>query len=647
MKIASLYPCPFDPQEAHDANASIISNGNIYAYEEEKLTTLKVESTVKFSERSLMMGCRELNVLPSEIDHWVFPTPSKPIDMRDFYQFFSYLIRAYQGSYEQFKVWFEEKVHFVDHAVSHASMAVHGSKFDNCAFLTKDGGGDLGDLTGFSFGEYKNRKISIIKRRKSSQNISSFHDYLTEAIGFSYFQNGKTSGLASYGKVLKPLLNEYKKLLKIKNDGIYFENERYKTSIVNLSKVQPSEYSRNKIFREAPSDTNIYRISDEYLIHDIAATGEYAVHSLVLELLKRLRPLTDLNKIVFSGGLFQNVALNREIFKSNIFDEVYFPMAPSDVGLSLGQALYIENKMGASRPRKDLLTAFIGPSYKKEDIIKTLKTFRLTYSKEKNICNKTAQLINKGKVVGWFQGKGEYGPRSLGNRSILADPRNISSKSRINQLLKKREWFMPYAPSIIEEHLNDWVEKPYESPYMQIAFKIKKGKEEMIPAAVHVDGSSRVHTVKKTDNKPYWNLINEFYKITGIPIILNTSFNRHGISTISTPRQAIEHLLEGCMDYLVIDDFLISLEENRKMNKENIQEFPEEYFLNVDSIKRLKDLFKHSNLNKRKKYLKNLSNLLNINMAIEEEKILIMGQIYLVNEAIEFLIMKQKESFGY
>ena len=208
----------------------------------------------------------------------------------------------------------------------------------------------------------------------------------------------------------------------------------------------------------------------------------------------------------------------------------------------------------------------MGPSFSDKECLKEILNFKLIYSKKENYIQNAAKNIKKGKIVGFFEGRAEYGPRSLGSRSILADPRNPKSKQKINLLLKKRDWFMPFAPSVLIEKFDKWFygQKSY---YMQISNKVNEKIQYKIPSAVHVDGTSRVQCVEKKLNKNYWNLINEFFKITSVPMLLNTSFNRHGIATISTPRQAIEHLLEGCMDILYLEGYEIKYENNRKSLK--------------------------------------------------------------------------------
>ena len=618
MVIASMYPCPFDVQDRHEFNSSLIKDDKIYSYEEGKITTIKNDGTPKFPERSLMLGFKELGITPNQVDKWVFPTPKSEIDLKDYHLFFTWFFKAYSGEIEDFKDWFDEHVEFVDHQISHAALAAYGSTFLECAFLCMDGGGDFGDPRGYIFGDYKDNQFKVKFQSEGYDHIANYHSFLTDSIGFSGDDNGKTSGLASYGKVQPDLKKEISRLVTVnKEEGVKFDRNRFNITDVNLSKVKADSYDRTKIFSQYPSDTNILRLGIEYLPHDIAATGEQILQESVLKLVKTLREETECNNIVFSGGLFQNVALNKALINAE-FDNVYFPSAPSDSGLSLGAALFIKNKNKSNTP--ETLSAYLGPSFSATDIKELLDRHRLIYHKHNNIAEVVANKLKDGHTVGWFQGRGEFGPRSLGNRSLVADPRDIRSKEKINQLLKKRDWFMPYAPSILEEDYLDWVSQEHYSPYMQIAFDMNPEMADKVPSAVHVDGTTRVHVVRKSENPLYWDLINEFKKLTGIPVILNTSFNRHGIATISTPRQAVEHLLEGCMDYLAIGDNLISFEDNRIVaNRDEITE-TEDFLLKLGSIKRLEVFKSHGTDDQMTIYLDKLSDLIGENIELLENR---------------------------
>ena len=571
MNILGLYPAPFDNQLRHDYSASILTPKGIYAYEEAKLTTLKNENTSIFSERSLLMGLKELNLVPSEIDIIALPIRYTPGDMRVEKALYWDLFKFQRDGDKDFDVWKEKKMVYVPHHAAHVSIATFTSGLSECAFLSMDGGGDWGDNRNLVFGEYKNGAQQILKAESGMESIASFHAFLTEAIGFTGGDNGKTSGLAGYGKINADLAAKLESLIEVTENGLKFNRIRFHRSPVQLAKLNPSSYDRGKFLNTSPSDTNLLREVLGYLPQDIAATGEYVLQKFILSLLIQLKRITSQRKLVLTGGLFQNVALNSAILESGIFDDVFVPMAPSDAGLSFGLALFAEESLDRAGKQNSLKTReecnpYIGPSFTRSEIQSELENQQLIYSEVVAVEKIAAKLLSEGSVVGWFQGRAEYGPRSLGNRSILADPRMFDSKSRVNQLLKKRDWFMPYAPSMLEEHSTEWLEIDKFSPYMQFALNIKPEKRELIPAAVHVDGTSRVHSVRRAWNPRYWNLIEEFRVLTGVPLILNTSFNRHGISTIATPTQAIEHLLSGSMDYLIIDDFIVSLTENRSLS---------------------------------------------------------------------------------
>ena len=621
MIIASLYPCPFDVQDRHEFNATVLKGSEIFSYEEGKVTTVKNDGTLKFPERALMLGLKELSVTPEEVDLWVFPTPKSDIKLEDYYMFFGWSFKAFSGSFDEFTLWFDGHVAFVDHQLSHAALAVYGSTFNECAFLCMDGGGDFGDPRGYLFGDFVDNKFNTKYESIGIDTIANFHSFLTDSIGFSGDDNGKTSGLASYGSVQPNLKNELTKLISIsKEDGVKFKRQRFGKTKVNLDKVRAESYDRTKIFAQYPSDTNVLRLGLEYLPHDIAATGEQILQESVLKLIELLLKETGSKNIVLSGGLFQNVALNKAILDSG-FDNVYFPSAPSDSGLSLGGALFKKNQREFKLT--ETLSAYIGPSFTSLEIKEVLDRHRLIYSTHTNIAQVTAKKLSEGYSVGWFQGRAEFGPRSLGARSLVADPRDIKSKEKINQLLKKRDWFMPYAPSILEEDCNEWVEQDYYSPYMQVAFDMKPAMVSKVPSAVHVDGSSRVHTVKKSENGLYWELINEFKKLTGIPVILNTSFNRHGIATISTPRQAVEHLLEGCMDYLAIGNYLIAFNENRLVAERIEVIESESLLLKLGAIKRLSVFKTHGEESQMACYVEKLSALLGKKISISADRSLI------------------------
>ncbi|MBF0134830.1 MAG: hypothetical protein H7833_16005 [Magnetococcus sp. DMHC-1] len=641
MITAALYPCPFDVQEQHDMNATILAPTGFYSYEEGKLTGVKSEGTVKFPERSLMLGCKQLGIAPHQVDLWVFPTPSRQLTTEDWLHFFGWILKAYDGTEADFPVWLQEHVRFVAHQSGHAASAVMASGFDSCAFLCMDGGGDAGDRRHTLFGEYRDGTFHTLADHAGLVGLAVFHAFLSDALGF--VENGKTSGLAAYGRFIPELAMRFQALLTHQDSDVVFHRQRYGRTAINFAKLDPSAYFRDRFMHHYPSDTNVFRCSAEFLPQDIAKTGEQVMQEAFLACLARLRQHTRQQRIVLSGGLFQNVALNNQIVQSGLFQEYFFPMAASDAGLSLGQAFYHHKFTPGTRPVNRFLTPFLGPSYTGEEIRSLLEASRMIYSEPADLSRRCAELIAEGGIVGWFQGRAELGPRSLGARSILADPRNLQSKERINQYFKKRDWFMPYAPSILEEHVAEWVAHPCLSPYMQIAFSMQHDRQDAIPAAIHKDLTSRVHTVGRDDNPRYWELIRHFQDITGLPVVLNTSFNRHGISTIGTPRQAIEHLLDGCMDYLAIDNFLVSLAENRHISRSYPPGIPEDRLLCEAAIQRLETVLNHADLQAAKDYVRRLGIFLHLDLLLEEKEHLhIQGVSYPMQDGLAKLKDHQK-----
>ena len=208
MVIVGLYPCQFDVQDRHDLNATVLKGFDIYSYEEAKCTLVKNDGTGKFPERSLFMGLKELNVLPKDVDKWVFPTPKDAVSEENWYLFFSWHMKAFSGQREAFGQWLGQHVEYVDHQLCHASLAVYGSGFEECAFLCMDGGGDFGDPRGYVFGDFKGNKFDVLFSSQGVDNIANFHSFATDAIGFGGEENGKTSGLAGYGKIISKLKND-------------------------------------------------------------------------------------------------------------------------------------------------------------------------------------------------------------------------------------------------------------------------------------------------------------------------------------------------------------------------------------------------------------------------------------------------------
>ena len=440
--------------------------------------------------------------------------------------------------------------------------------------------------------------------------MANLHSFITESCGFNT-ENGKVSGLASYGRLIPELKHKLEKIISISKSGINFKRKRFQITEPIMNNMKCESYDRDKILRGRISKTNIYKICEGYLPQDIARTAEDLVSEKLIFFLKMIKKkyFKNLENIVFSGGLFLNVKINADIEKEKIFKNCFFPMSPSDSGLSLGGIFSQKISVNKKLFSKFGLSPLLGPSFSDNEIIKTINKFKLNFSLPKKIEKDISNEISRNKIVGIFNGRAEFGQRSLGSRSILADPRNKLSKNTLNQKIKRRDWFMPFAPAIIDSEFKKFFNTMLPSLYMQKAEVINQKYKKLIPSAVHINNTCRAQYVDKKIFPFFWNIINEFYKKTSVPILLNTSFNRHGISTICSPRQAIEHILEGNIDVLYLEKYKIEFSKNRKYKRENFKFRSDKDELFTECKKWFKNnKFKMSSIakNRYKNYLNNL-----------------------------------------
>lgn len=589
MNIASIYPFPSSVGWYHDVNASILTKKEIFSYEEAKLSENNSDYLSRFPEKSLLMGFKNLGISPKNIDKWVF---GKPYGCKVNSVLEYYLNNLFKLEFSQDD--FKNRVEFIEHHISHISLGLYTSKFDDCCFISADGGGDWGDNHCLVWGTFNQKKgICILGKQKGKRfsGFASMHDLIGELIGFGFFDNGKTAGLACYGKYSQKIAKVFdelivekssKQLSKYSFDCIY----NFKKSDYQLQKVNVENYKRWHVLNTPGQFIKIKEKLNHFNVLDIAKTGQDVLFGRILKFVDQLLKTTKKDKIVLTGGLFQNITLNMLLNQKYGRNNIFVPIASNDSGLSLGAALYVLNKYTKKNHKLIKNSPYLNPSlgiqYESEEIKKILSEYDLNYKKvtDKKLAYFLFKKIISGYVVGWFRGRAELGPRSLGNRSVFADPRNPFSKARVNQLMKKRDWFMPYAPICIAEEAYNWFEEmPLDSPYMSMGFIVKKERAKNIPAAVHIDGSSRPNTLRREFNPVVYDAIKLFFNKTKVPMFLNTSFNRHGIPTIGKIRQAIDHLNSKAIDYLVINNFIVQHKKNRK--KINSQVFNEKNYLKM------------------------------------------------------------------
>ena len=447
-------------------------------------------------------------------------------------------------------------IFFPEHHMSHAAYAFFTSPFDKSAILTVDG---VGEWTTTSIGMGEGTSINLTHDLGWPHSLGMFYSAFTYFLGFKVNDGEyKLMALSAYGK---PRFYDtiVDKLIDIKNNGSIHLNMKY--FAFTHDKVMT-----NKKFEELfgiqvrKEDSQI-----ESIHYDIGASAQLVIEEVLLKMVNYVHKKTGLKNLCFGGGVALNVVANSHILKEGPFEQIHIPPSPGDAGSAIGSALYAyyslfknDRIIEKNLAKTVMNNVYVGPSYSNDEIMTFLEMNKIPYEKyERNdLLKKTAKLISEKNVVGWFQGRMEWGPRALGNRSILADPRNEKMRDVVNEKIKHRESFRPFAPSILEEYVSEYFDSDIKSPYMIFAANVKK--PETIPAVTHVDGTGRLQTVSKNTNSLYYDLINEFFKLTKVPVLLNTSMNVRGEPIVNTPEQAFEMILKTHMDCIVMGNYLIN-----------------------------------------------------------------------------------------
>lgn len=570
MKIIGL---TYHKSGVHDNSVALLSDGKVlFAEAEERISRIKHDG--RFPYLALMESLKITKTKLREVDYFVSATPDE-----NYFQMFLTTIKYLPvvGMKNYLEQVLSAALHKVDkipdgdrpknvteagissdkfftvsHYLAHAAAAYFSSPFDKCLVINMDGFG-LGEkgepLSGKIFlGE--NNNLTGLEDVPIHASLGLYYGVVTMALGFKLNDGeGKTMGLAAYG--------DYSKCYeKMKNFFPRFVGDRWtvKSSIMDILNV-----SRKSVYEKSNTYIYLKKLVEKYGKEDVAAACQKVFEEEVVKYIKFLVQKYHLRKVALNGGIFLNVKANMRLLEEKVVDEIFVYPNPSDGGTAVGAALAGFLLKNQKIKRSELLHPAFGRSFSDAEIKKELvKTKGIEFKKlDKNLPNFTAKLLKDGKVVGWFEGRGEWGPRALGQRSVIADPRHIETKDRINSILKGREWFMPFAPSMMIESAPDYLILLKKAPFMIIGDTLKKNKLKDLKAAAHVDGTVRPHLVTKDANPLYYQVIKEFKKLTGVPSILNTSFNKHGLPIVYTPKQAIEHLQWGAIDELIIGSYYV------------------------------------------------------------------------------------------
>ncbi len=428
--------------------------------------------------------------------------------------------------------------HFVPHHLAHAASAFFPSPFPEAAILTLDGRGEKSTTT-YALGS--GVKVDVFREVHFPHSLGLLYEKVTEFLGFLHSSDEyKVMALASYGR--PTFVNEFRQLVRVEGEGKYSLPDGY-----NLEQLFGPRRTRS-----APFEPRHF---------DIAHSLQKVLEETVIELAAWLAKATRAENLCLAGGVALNCVMNARLRDEGIFRHIWVQPAAGDAGTALGAAVWIDAKQRAARERRyQMEHAFLGPCYTDEQIEQFLSWSKLPYRRMENTSREVAGLLAQDEIVGWFQGREEFGPRALGARSILASPLTAAMQHRLNEI-KDREDFRPVAPVVLEEEAAEWFVGGEQSPFMLFVFDVRAEKAERIPAVRHVDGTARVQTVNARQHPLYYDLITEFKRLTGVPVLVNTSFNTRGEPIVSSPRDAIECFWTSPLDALAIGSFLLQKPE--------------------------------------------------------------------------------------
>ncbi|MBI3336781.1 carbamoyltransferase [Candidatus Peregrinibacteria bacterium] len=451
----------------------------------------------------------------------------------------------------QKKLNYKGPVYFAQHHESHAASAYHCSGFPNATIVTVDGVGEWATTT---IGHGNGNDFKLVKELHYPHSLGLLYSALTYYLGFKVNSaEYKVMGLAPYGQ--PRYMKEMHTLIDIKEDGSFRLNMEYFTFEHGLTMTGhrfEELFGRPRRSSEGPLE----------LFHkDIARSIQELTNELMLKICVHAKKICPSDYLCLAGGVALNCVANGKILKSGLFKEIFIQPAAGDAGGALGVALAIWHKQYNGQQAAERMNhVFLGSEYPHTEIKKLLREEGMPFDEmgETELTNEVAKLLEGDNVIGWYQGRSEFGPRSLGNRSIIADARNRENWKKVNLKIKFRESFRPFAPTVLEEKASQWFDLDRESPYMLLVADVHPDKREKIPAVTHVDGSARIQTIRRDQNPKYYDLIKAFEQKTGCPVIINTSFNVRGEPIVETPRDALNCFLHTQMDYLVMGNTLLS-----------------------------------------------------------------------------------------
>ncbi|MBH07203.1 MAG: carbamoyltransferase [Phycisphaeraceae bacterium] len=555
----------------HDAAAAIMRDGKLLGLVEEE-RFLRQKHVASFPIHSIRWCCDHVGIKPAELDHIVYYWDPRAARLARAWFLLRHLpksigliksrgdkeasmLRLRKTLAKQLQLDGRTVIHFAPHHLCHAASAFLTSAFDKAAILSIDAAGEW-DCAWMGYGDGIDMKC--LRREHFPNSLGLVYGAVTEFLGYRFASGeGKVMGLAPYGDPGR-FIQQFRDMIKTTPDGRYGVDMSY----FNYQYHGRSNWFSKKFFDTfGPPRKPASELTDHY--KDVSAALQMRTEEVGLYMAKWLRQQTGLNKVCLAGGVCLNSVMNGRILREGVFDEVVVQPAANDAGTALGGCFWLWNTV-MRKPRKYIFEhAYLGPAWSDEQYERAVRQeikskHQVEIEKVKDAPSLAASMLSDGKIIGWFQGRMEMGPRALGNRSILADPRVGKMKDLLNERVKFRESFRPFAPSILEEKIGQWFDCGYPSPYMILVYNVLLEKRKYIPAVTHVDGTGRVHSVNRKHNPRYYGLLTEFERLTGVPIVLNTSFNIRGQPVVNKPEQAIECFVNTGIDVLFLGDYVLS-----------------------------------------------------------------------------------------
>ena len=580
----------------HDSAACILKDGEIIAAaQEERFTRKKHDSSYPCNAIDFVLNFANLKL--SEVDQIVFFEKPFLKFERLLETYVAFAPKGFASFSKAMPLWIKEKlfqknllfnklkehdknyksdqnIFFSEHHLSHAASAFFPSPFDEAVVLTADGVGEWATTT-VAVG--KGSALDIKKEIHFPHSLGLLYSAFTYYIGFKVNSGEyKLMGLAPYGNSIYE--EKIKLLVDIKEDGTFRLNQKYFNYATGLTMTNDKF---NNLFGQKPRNSQNEKLTQFHM--DIAASIQKVTEEIMIKLAKNIRKEYNIKNLCLAGGVALNCVANGKILNEKIFNNIWIQPAAGDAGGSLGAALALwhidQGNKRKINSEDDMKGSYLGPEHSQDKIEKELKSIGANFEtiNYEDLINQTSEHLSKGKAIGWFQGRMEFGPRALGGRSILGDPRSNKMQKNLNLKVKYRESFRPFAPSILREDLSKWFDMNVDSPYMLLVANVNSDKKiEMtdnqkklfgieklnikrseIPAVTHVDYSARIQTVSKNINKRYYDLISKFKEKTGCPVIVNTSFNVRGEPIVNSPTDAFNCFMGTELDYLVIGDCIL------------------------------------------------------------------------------------------